>query len=57
MTSVLSTAASMPVAAWLPATMLYSPCHITTSRMLPPERLYSHVSTIAPQVRPSSMPT
>ena len=46
MIRVLTTAASMPVAAWVAATELYSPCQTITSRMLPPDRLYSEVSII-----------
>ena len=39
MIRVLTTAASVPVAAWVPLTKLYSPCQRATSKMLPPDRL------------------
>ena len=52
MIRVVTTAASRPVAAWVPLTKLYSPCQTATSKMLPPDRLYSQVRTTAPQVSP-----
>ena len=57
MIRVVTTAASMPVAAWVPLTKLYSPCQTATSRMLPPDRFYSQVKTTAPMISPRNMPT
>ena len=56
MTSVLTTAATVPLPAAVAVAMLNRPCQTAQARMLPRLPLYSQVSTSEPQPRLKTKP-